>query len=128
MPGGRPTDYKEEFCEKIIEFGKQGMSKHEMCLELDICHQTMTNWSEKHPEFLAAIKTAVSFSQGWWEREGRKATFNSEGFNPTSFIFNMKNRFREDYTDTIRQEISNPAPLVITFNNDIPNEKTNDSV
>jgi hypothetical protein len=117
MAGGRPTDYKPEFCEQVIEFGKQGMSKAEMCLELDICHQTMTNWSEEYPEFLAAVKKAIQYSQGWWEMRGRKATFSSEGFNATSYIFNMKNRFKEDWSDTSKQELTGKdgAPLGVKF-------------
>ena len=103
--GGRPTKYNEAFCEKVIELGKIGASKHEMQLELDICHQTMTNWCQEHPEFLAAIKKALEFSQGWWERMGRKATFDSEGFNATSYIFNMKNRFKQDWND--KTEVDN---------------------
>ena len=113
MAGGRPTDYKQEFCQQIIEFGKEGMSKAEICLELDICKQTMLNWCDQHEEFLDAVNKAMHYSQGWWERNGRKATFNSEGFNATSFIFNMKNRFKADWNDTTNSNITITEPLVI---------------
>jgi transposase len=113
MAGGRPSDYKIQFCEQIIEFGKEGMSKTEMCLELNICKQTMANWCEEHPEFLEAVKKAVDYSQGWWEKQGRRATFNSEGFNSTSYIFNMKNRFKEDWSDTSNNNITLSESLII---------------
>ena len=113
MAGGRPTSYDAAYCERVIEFGKEGMSKAEMCLELDICHQTMTNWCEEHPEFLASVKKAVQYSQGWWEKMGRKSTFNSEGFNSTSYIFNMKNRFKEDWSDTSNNNITLNESLII---------------
>jgi len=117
MAGGRPTDYRPEYCERVIEYGKEGMSKAEMCLNLDINRSTMTLWEEVHPEFSAAIKEAIYYSQAWWEMRGRKATFNSEGFNATSYIFNMKNRFKEDWSDTSKQELTGKdgGPLGVKF-------------
>ena len=48
----------------------------------------------------------MQISQGWWEMKGRQATVGEvEGFNATSFIFNMKNRFKEDWRD--KQEVDN---------------------
>lgn len=114
MAGGRPTDFKSEYCDKVIELGKEGMSRAEICLELDICYQTLLNWSDSHPEFLEALKTSSRFSQGWWEMKGRKATFDTEGFNSTSYIFNMKNRFKDDWSDTSSNKIIVEESLVIT--------------
>lgn len=80
--------------------GKYGASKAEMALELDIDYTTFLAWQEKHEEFSKAVKRAEQNSKGWWERLGRQATIGEvEGFNPTSFIFNMKNRFKEDWKD-----------------------------
>lgn len=113
MAGGRPSDYKPEFCQQVIEYGKEGMSKMEMCLELNICKQTLYNWCDEYPEFLDSLNKAIDYSQAWWEMKGRKATFDSEGFNATSYIFNMKNRFKEDWSDTSNNNISISESLVI---------------
>ncbi len=100
MPAGRPSKYDADFCARVLELGKEGASKAEICLELDICYNTLENWQDAHPEFLKAVKEAERLSQGWWEKKGRQATFGGvEGFNATSFIFNMKNRFKEDWRD-----------------------------
>lgn len=108
MPGGRPTKYKPEFCEVLIECGAEGMGKAEMAAELGIHHSTFNAWIEEKPEFSAAVKEAVSRSQAWWEREGRKATFGkTDGFNATSYIFNMKNRFPNDWRD--KREVDNTS-------------------
>ncbi len=102
---GRPTDYDESFCERVIELGKEGASKAEMAAELGIVRQTLDNWCEAHSEFMDAVKQAVSWSQAWWEKQGRVATFGgTEGFNATSFIFNMKNRFPSDWKDKVEQD------------------------
>ncbi len=100
MPAGRPTKYDPSICEKVVAMGKYGASKAEMALELDIDYTTFLAWQEKHEEFSKAVKRAEQNSKGWWERLGRQATIGEvEGFNPTSFIFNMKNRFKEDWKD-----------------------------
>lgn len=104
---GRPTDYKPEFCAKVIALGREGASKAEMAHALGCTRQTMDNWAEAHPEFLDAVKEAVEIAQGWWESEGRKATFGgSPGFNATSYIFNMKNRFPADWRDKQDHELT----------------------
>lgn len=102
---GRPTDYDAAYCDQVIELGKTGASKAEMAAELGIVRQTLDNWCEQFPEFMDAVKQAVSWSQAWWEKQGRLATFGgTEGFNATSFIFNMKNRFPADWKDKVEQE------------------------
>ena len=45
------------------------------------------------------------FSQCFWEKQGRMATFGATpNFNATTWIFNMKNRFSEDWKDVSKQE------------------------
>lgn len=109
MAAGRPTDYKSEYCQKVIDFGKEGMSKAEMCLELDVARSTFDLWEKTHIEFSEAVSDAIEFSEGWWAKSGRKATFNSEGFNATSYIFNMKNRFRNNWND--KTEVDNKVTV-----------------
>lgn len=78
-----------------------------MALELDIHYSTFDDWQNNNPEFSDAVKAAEKISQGWWEREGRKATFGGcEGFNATSYIFNMKNRFKDDWRDKQEQDVN----------------------
>lgn len=110
MPAGRPTDYKPEYCDKVIELGRSGASKAEMAHAIGISRNTLDNWADANPEFLRAVKESQSFSQGWWESEGRKATFGgTPGFNATSFIFNMKNRFAADWKD--KQEVEHSGEV-----------------
>lgn len=110
----RPTKYDPAFCDKIIEMAKEGASKAEMAMELDICYATFDNWQNSIPEFLEAVKKAERISQGWWEKQGRIATFGGfDGFNATSYIFNMKNRFKEDWRDKVEQEQSGNVTYTI---------------
>lgn len=100
MPAGRPTKYDPSICERVVAMGKYGASKAEMALELDIDYTTFLAWQDKHEEFSKAVKRAEQNSKGWWERLGRQsANGEVDGFNATSFIFNMKNRFKDDWKD-----------------------------
>jgi hypothetical protein len=84
----------------VIELGREGASKAEMAHACGVARSTFDLWEQSHPEFSEAVTSAVELSQGWWESEGRKATFGKiPGFNATSFIFNMKNRFPSDWRD-----------------------------
>lgn len=110
---GRPTKYDPAFCERVIEFGREGMGKCEMAAELGIHYETFEAYQEKHPDFSDAVKAALRLSQAWWEKQGRVATFGAHpGFNATSFIFNMKNRFKEDWRDKVEQEQSGATEVV----------------
>lgn len=106
MPGGRPTKYKPEFCDIVIAAGKEGKTKAEMAAAIDVDRATLNDWMEKHPEFSRSVKRGLDYAQAWWEARGREATFKSEGFNATSFIFNMKNRFAEDWRDKVESDVN----------------------
>jgi len=107
MPAGRPSKYDPSFCDAVIACGRDGMGKAEMAAEIGVAYSTFDLWTQEHPEFSEAVKEARRLSQAWWEKQGRVATFGAiEGFNATSYIFQMKNRVREDWNDTVKQEVS----------------------
>ena len=71
------------------------------------------DYQEKFPEFSIAVKEALRVSQAWWEEKGREATFGAHpGYNATSYIFQMKNRFGEDWRD--RKEVDLNANIQTT--------------
>lgn len=114
-PVGRPTKYDPKMCETVIELGKEGMSKCEIGVNLDISHDTFCRWQKENADFSEAVKEAMRYSQAWWEAKGRQATFGGvDGFNATSYIFNMKNRFRDEWNDTVKNEHTGPdgGPIV----------------
>lgn len=112
MTIGRPTKYDPAFCDQIIELGREGASKAEMALRLGINRSTFTEWEANRADFSAAVKEAETLSQGWWEMKGRQATFGGiDGFNATSYIFQMKNRFSSDWRDKRETEHSGTLNL-----------------
>ena len=114
MAGGRPTKYDPAFCETVIKCGAEGMGKCEIAAELDIAFCTFEAWQEKHPEFSQSVDEALRRSQAWWEKNGRVATFGGHpGFNATSYVFNMKNGFKDDWRDKVEQEHSGGVTVEI---------------
>lgn len=112
MAGGRPTKYKPEMCKTVVECGAQGMTLAEMADAIGVTRQTLKEWVSDKPEFSYAVKEGLDKAQAWWERKGREATFDSSGFNATSYIFQMKNRFKEDWRDKVEQEHTGGIALV----------------
>jgi transposase len=105
MPAGRPSKYNPAMCETAIESGKIGKTLVGMADDLDIDRGTLNEWMKIHPEFSLAVKEGLRRSQAWWEEQGRVATFGGiDGFNATSYIFQMKNRFRAEWNDTIKSD------------------------
>ncbi len=100
--GGRPTDYRPEYCDKVVEWGKEGKSKAWMCAELDIVDQTMRNWGEAHPEFLDAITRGLKHSQKWWEDKGQ-SSLDKAGFQASVWSRSMAARFPEDWREKTDQ-------------------------
>ena len=100
MPAGQPTKYRPEFCERVIEMGKKGKSKTYMAAALEISKDSFENYEKKHAEFFNAVKTAMLYSQKWWEDKLEEATTGENpDANATLFVFNMTNRFKGEWSD-----------------------------
>lgn len=106
---GRPTEYKPEYCERVIEFMRSGAALVEVADDLDICVDTLAEWRKKHPEFAEAIKKGIKKSEAWWVRNGR-VNLENKDFSATLWYMNMKNRFgwadKKEVTQTTEVTIS----------------------
>jgi hypothetical protein len=111
--GGRPSKYQPEFCQTIIELGKEGASKAEMALACDIHRDTFDEWTRTIPEFSDAAYKARMESQVFWERKGRNGCERGHGFNGQTYQFLMKNMFRDDYRD--KQEVEHTGDAFKEF-------------
>ncbi len=96
MPGGRPTDYRPEYCTKIIDVCGGGASVTEFAHEINTTPQTIYNWSKAHPEFFDAFTRARAACQTWWERKVRENLQNRE-YNSRLVEFMMSNMFPDHY-------------------------------
>lgn len=97
-PVGRPSKYKPEFCERVIELAKEGAGWAEYAAEFGVDRPTLYDWAAAHEEFSTALTRAKVLEQAWFEREGRLNLKNRE-FNANLWGKSVSARFREDYTE-----------------------------
>lgn len=98
---GRPTKYDPSWMlQEVIEVGRHGGSHTQMANKIGITKDTFYNWLELHNDFSDAVKIADAAAQTWWEERGQQGAMGLiPNWNPTTYIFNMKNRFRDSYSD-----------------------------
>lgn len=90
---GQPEKYREEYCKTVVEMGKEGKTLVQMACRCGVIPQTLKNWGNDHPEFLAALNLAKAESEAWWTQKAlEKATVGGPG-SDTMMKFFMSARF-----------------------------------
>lgn len=91
--GGRPTKYKPEYCEQLIEHMTEGLSYESFGANCNVCRDTLYEWEKQHKEFSDARKVGRSHLLAFFERVGRSAMAGKiKNFSAAAFIFNAKNK------------------------------------
>lgn len=117
---GAPTKYREVYCDKLVAHMEKGYSFETFAVECDVDVQTLYNWVKSQPAFFEAKKRAFLKNRLFWERVGIQGTVgNLQGWNPTGWIFNMKNRF--SWQDRKEPEDTNK---IHTVQIELPGQKT----
>lgn len=108
MPAGRPSLYKPEYCDVIIELGKEGKSMTAMALACNVSKQTILDWAAAHEEFSDALTRARAFSLQWWEDKARENVDNPK-FNSSLWKMMVGSQHREEYGEMKRAlELTGP--------------------
>lgn len=94
LPRGRPTDYRPEYCQLLIDHMASGMSFETFGVSVGCVTATTYSWLEKHPDFLEAKNIAEQECRRFWERMGTGiAAGKLKNGNAGVWIYNMKCRF-----------------------------------
>lgn len=101
---GRPSKYKSEYCEKLIEHMAEGLSFESFAGVIGTCKQTIYGWTEKHDEFLDAKRKGTEKCRVFWEKLGIDIARGKVPGNGRTWEVNVKNRFRNEWRD--KHEIS----------------------
>lgn len=109
---GRPTDYRAEYCERIVAHMSEGASITSFAAEIDVARSTINEWMSKQPEFSEAVKKAKAKCAAWWELRGRKLATGDEDGNPTLVIFGLKNMADDDWRD--KREVEHSGEMNVT--------------
>lgn len=95
MPGGRPSKFKEEFCQLLIDHMAQGYSFD--CFggldQVSVCRDTIYRWVHGYPEFSDAKKKGEAKCLKFWESKGIEGLSMGKDFNVALYQLNMRNRF-----------------------------------
>jgi hypothetical protein len=114
MATGRPTSYKPEYCDKLVEHMADGNSFETFGATIGVCRDSLYTWEKKYPDFSDAKRLGREKALSWWEKVGKLGMMGKiKGFVPAIWIFSVKNRF--GWTDKV--EISNDTekPLVLKY-------------
>ena len=96
---GRPTTYREEYCEKIIQHFEKAIAERDndnsrfptfeaFAHSIDVHTDTLQEWRSVHPKFSVAYKRAKQLQQTYWIEGSMESKFN-----PAFTIFAGKNLF-----------------------------------
>lgn len=76
MLAGRPTDYRDEYCELVKDIGREGGTIYEMADACDVIANTLYVWAQEHPIFKEAFTRAKELSKSWYSQNLRKNLTN----------------------------------------------------
>jgi len=68
MPAGRPSDYRPEYCQAVIDHCSQGATLTSFAASIDQGRATIYRWQDEHPAFRDACSRARAKCQDWWEK------------------------------------------------------------
>jgi len=112
----RPTKYRKEMCEEIVDAMAKGLSKEAAAVECGIHKDTLYDWCNSESKrykrkFSDAVQEGEGKSLLFWEKMGISgAAGKLKNFKSVAWTFNMVNRHKW----TMKQEISGPGggPIV----------------
>ena len=67
MPAGRPTQFRQKYCQDVINHMKNGKSLASFARHIGTNRQRIWVWRKKYPEFEDACQTAQDMALAWWE-------------------------------------------------------------
>ena len=104
---GRPSSYRPEYCDVVIEAGKEGWSLTATAAKIGVHRATLFDWGTAHPEFGDALKVHRAHRAHWWEERLRDVAKNGGApGQATACIFGLKNAVPEEWRDIQHQEHS----------------------
>jgi len=117
MSGGRPTEYKREYCEMLIQHMSKGYSYTSFAGRIGVSFKTLYNWEGVYEEFLQAKRIGEAAELLKWEEltlehvisrsEANGKNRRSTSLNAGVWHSNMRNRFR--WRDRVKEEIEDEA-------------------
>lgn len=116
---GRPSKYKKEYCQKIIESGKRGETLVHFACDIGVSKDTINEWATKHEDFSDALKLCKQHNEKYWLN---LAASRAEGKHQGSdtiirYMLSASHGYREssDVNQTISADVTTHDKVEITF-------------
>jgi transposase len=111
-PGGRPTKYRPEMCEQVIDLAQEGYSLTAIAGFLHTGRNDLADWGQKHAEFGSALSRVQGYRGQWWERQARRvAKEGGPGGQTMMIIFALKNLNSPDWKDRVEHTGADGGPI-----------------
>lgn len=105
---GRPSLYKPEYCEQLIQHMEwDGKSFESFAAAINVGIRTLYVWEKEYPEFLQAKEIGMAKAQAYWEEIGATNVHSpSNSWSPTPWMFIMRCRFKyRDGYDPMKRKL-----------------------
>ena len=107
--GGRPTKYKPEYCNQLIDLASKGYSLTGFAGKIRVHYDTIKEWANVHPEFSAAINIAKGCRVYSLETDASRVRKTGGGPGTAAMIiFGLKNYAPDEYQD--KRDAPKPEP------------------
>lgn len=90
---GRPSSYRAEFCQRIVELMSEGRSLDGCAAILGVNPDSLYLWQKLHPEFSESVKMGRSAATAFWESRLLDVAQGGAG-NSQAIQWALRNRSR----------------------------------
>ena len=124
-PGGRPTKYKERYCQELVDYFTVPMpdpgNPHSMCYyptfygfcaRINVDDEIIADWCKAHEEFHRAYKKACNLAKNQLVHGGLTNKYNS---NFAKFVGANIGMVSENTKAEVNQSVSYPTGISIRF-------------
>ena len=109
-PGGRPTSYRPEFCQRVVALMAEGRSLDGCAPLLGVNPDSLYEWQKVHPQFSEAVRAGRAAATTFWENR-LLAVAHGEPGNAQAIQWALRNRSRAAsgwHHDSVKLEHSGP--------------------
>ncbi|MEP7452408.1 hypothetical protein [Phyllobacterium sp. SB3] len=111
-PIGRPSLYKPEYCDLVIEVMQQGLGLNSFAAAAGVSRRTVTEWMEVHSEFAEAVSRAKAFAASWYEMQQKKhVEVGGTSSQATLIVFGLTNLARTDWQSKAAIEVEHSGTI-----------------
>ncbi len=104
-PIGRPSLYRPEYCEQVVQVMREGLSLLSFAASIDVSRRTITEWMMEHEEFSLAVSRGKAISAAWYELQQKKLIESGgSSSQATLIVFGLKNMASDEWKDKIVNE------------------------